>query len=131
VLEIRRALVLPALAASGALVVVAAGAVAAVETDTVSSFPRALWWAISLITTVGFIGDPPHSVAGELLSAALMIFGFFLLALISAGLASLFVQHDEHPVDVAERRDLDTLLAEVARLHARLDALQGATARDG
>ena len=47
-LHVRRALVLPALAAAAGLTLVSAAAVMAVETDTVSSFPRALWWALAL-----------------------------------------------------------------------------------
>lgn len=122
--HVQRALVLPALAAGTGLMLISAAAVMAVETDTVSSFPRALWWSLSLITTVGFIGDPPQTAAGEVLSAVLMLAGFFLLALVSAGLASLFVRNDEQPADQAELKDLALIRAEVARLHARLDALQ-------
>jgi voltage-gated potassium channel len=123
---VRRALVLPALAAAAGLTLISAAAVMAVETDTVSSFPRALWWALALITTVGFIGDPPHTAAGELLSAVLMVSGFFLLALVSAGLASLFVREDERPRSRAELEDLAIIRAEIARLHARLDTTESA-----
>ncbi len=123
-LHVRRAVVLPALAASVGLTLISAAAVMAVETDTVSTFPRALWWALALITTVGFIGDPPHTVAGELLSAVLMVSGFFLLALVSAGLASLFVRNDEAPSARAELEDLAVIRDQVTRLHARLDVLE-------
>jgi voltage-gated potassium channel len=34
-----------------------AGAAAAFESDTVGSYWRGLWWAISLMTTVGFVGQ--------------------------------------------------------------------------
>lgn len=128
--HVQRALVLPALAAGTGLMLISAAAVMAVETDTVSSFPRALWWSLSLITTVGFIGDPPQTAAGEVLSAVLMLAGFFLLALVSAGLASLFVRNDEQPADQAELKDLALIRAEVARLHARLDVLQSALPPD-
>jgi voltage-gated potassium channel len=122
---IRRTWVLPLLAASGALVVVTGGAVAAVETDTVTTLGRGLWWAVALMTTVGFVGDPPHTATGAALSVLLMVAGFFLLALVSAGLASLFVREDERDID--ERAELQSvvLLAEIRALHARLDALQG------
>ena len=128
--HVRRALVLPALAGAVGLTLISAAALMAVETDTVSTFPRALWWALALITTVGFIGDPPHSAAGEMLSAVLMVSGFFLLALVSAGLASLFVRNDEQPTDEAELRDLAAIRAELVRVNARLDALQSARDHD-
>lgn len=121
---IRRTWVLPLLAASGALVVLTGGAIAAVETDTVATLGRGLWWSVALMTTVGFVGEPPHTAAGAALSVLLMMAGFFLLALVSAGLASLFVREDER--DVEQRSDLQSavLLAEIRALHARLDALQ-------
>lgn len=128
--HVRRALVLPALAGAVGLTLISAAALMAVETDTVSTFPRALWWALALITTVGFIGDPPHSAAGEMLSAVLMVSGFFLLALVSAGLASLFVRNDEQPADEAELQDLAEIRAELARVNARLDALLSARDED-
>lgn len=76
------------------------------------------------MTTVGFLGDPPRTVAGAALSVLLMLSGFFLLALVSAGLASLFVREDERAVEQVELQDADLLIAEVARLHARLDEIQ-------
>jgi len=122
-LVIRRSWVLPSLAGAGALVVVTAGAAAAVETNTVAGFPRALWWSLSLMTTVGFIGDPPQTAVGAALSVVLMVSGFFLLGLVSAALASMFVREDQRPFEDQDRAALNLLLAEVARLHARLDAL--------
>ena len=58
-----------------------------------------------------------------MLSAVLMVLGFFLLALVSAGLASLFVRNDAQPADEAEHQDLAEIRAELARVNARLDAL--------
>ena len=51
------------------------------ETDTVASFWQGPWWSLSLITTVGFLGQPPHSAGGAVLSVVLMVVGFLLLAL--------------------------------------------------
>ncbi len=120
---IRRSWVLPSLAGALALVVVTAGAATAVETDTVAGFPRALWWSLSLMTTVGFIGDPPQTAAGAALSVVLMVAGFFLLGLVSAALASVFVREEQQPYEDRDEATLSLLLAEVGRLHARLDAL--------
>ena len=44
--------------------VLGAGAGAAFETETVGSYWRGLWWSVSLMTTVGFVGPPPQSVEG-------------------------------------------------------------------
>ena len=47
------------------------------------------------MTTVGFLGDPPDTGLGALLSAFLMLVGFFLPAMVSAALAALFVREAE------------------------------------
>jgi cytochrome bd-type quinol oxidase subunit 1 len=114
----------PALLSAVLLVVVAGAAAAAIETRTVSSFGRGLWWATSLITTVGFVGEPPETPAGVVLSAILMIVGFLLLAMVSASLAAVFVRQEEVPFEAeeasADQRILDTL----ERLERRLQSIE-------
>jgi hypothetical protein len=108
------------------LVTVAAAGAAAVESRTVSTYWRGLWWAVSLVTTVGFIGKPPETRAGAALSAALMILGFLLLATVSASLAALFVREEELP---REEREDSAARAVAASLHAieqRLALLESA-----
>lgn len=121
---IRRSWVIPSLAASGALLLVTAGAMAAVETDTVANIGRGLWWSLALMTTVGFLGDPPQTVAGAWLSAALMTSGFFLLALVSAGLASLFVREDERDIEVRESAEIQVLLDEIRQLRTEVAGMR-------
>lgn len=124
-LSLTSAWLLPAVLASVVLVVVSAAAVAAIETSTVGSFPRGLWWALSLITTVGFIGEPPETIAGALLSAVLMVVGFFLLAMVSASLAALFVrEEEEEPTATLEAigREILERLEQVDRRLAELEA---------
>jgi hypothetical protein len=97
---------------------------AAVETDTVANLGRGLWWSLALMTTVGFLGDPPQTVAGAWLSAALMTSGFFLLALVSAGLASLFVREDELDIEVRESAEMQVLLDEIRGLRTEVAAMR-------
>jgi hypothetical protein len=132
--RIRRAWLMPMVTSALVAVVVAAGAAAAFETDTVPTYWRGLWWAISLITTVGFVGQPPLTGAGQALSVALMVVGFMLLAMVSASLAALFVRDEEKPVQTREalhdERVLETLVAieeRLAALEARLDAVSPGT----
>lgn len=106
------------------LVIVSGAAAAAIETDTVGSFGRGLWWAVSLVTTVGFIGDPPNTTAGAVLSVVLMVFGFLLLAMVSASLAALFVREEEAPYEEAQESASEEILAVLRQLEARLDALE-------
>ena len=106
------------------VIVLAGGAISAIEADVVESFGSGVWWALSLVTTVGFAGHPPTTTAGRVLAGALMITGFGLLSLTSAALASLFVRQDEAP---SQQRDIAfeaEALAELRALRARLDELQ-------
>lgn len=121
---ISRRWVLPAVLAGVVAVLVAGSAAAAIETDTVTSYPRGLWWAVSLITTVGFLGPPPQSTAGALLSVALMLIGFLLLAMVSAALAAMFVHEEEEPREVREEAVERATLEALARLERRLDSLE-------
>ena len=122
--QVHRAWVWPALLGTAVAVVVSAGAVAAIETDTVESFWQGLWWSISLVTTVGFLGSPPHSVAGALVSVVLMVVGFVLLAMVSAALASVFVRQDEQPREAAEREVDRVMLHALEDLRGRLEAIE-------
>jgi voltage-gated potassium channel len=117
------------LAAAAALVLAVAGAAAAVETDTVASYPRGLWWSLSLMTTVGFVGAPPSTTLGAILSVVLMVAGFFLLAMVSAALASLFVRDDERGFEDRETEATARLLEHVERLRSELAEVRAAVDR--
>ena len=106
------------------LLVVGAGALAALETDSVGSFGQGLWWAVSLMATVGFVGSPPTSAAGAVVSVVLMLTGFLLLAFVSAALASLFVKDDSAPFEARERSTDQEILRNLVLLQERLTALE-------
>jgi hypothetical protein len=116
----------PVMVGSLGIVVVAAGAAAAFETDTVSSYWRGLFWAISLITTVGFVGEPPRTDQGTILAVALMVVGFVLLSMVSAYLAAMFVREDEGPHEAAEESTEQAILATLLRLESRVATLERA-----
>ncbi len=121
---ISSAWLVPALLSSVLVVVVSAAAAAAIETHTVSGFGRGLWWATSLITTVGFIGEPPETTAGAVLSGLLMVLGFLLMAMVSASLAALFVRQEELPFQAEESSVDRQVLETLARLERRLEAIE-------
>jgi voltage-gated potassium channel len=104
------------------------GGFAALETDTVPTFLSGVWWALSLITTVGFVGDTPVTTGGRLLAAFLMVFGFVLLSLTTAAVASLFVREDEQAVEARDAAVDAEILTALRDIQARLDALER---RDG
>lgn len=114
----------PALAGTLVSVIVAAGGAAAIETDTVTSYWRGLWWSISLVTTTGFISAPPRTDAGAALSVFLMVVGFLLLALVSASFAALFVRDEGRPRDLREELAEDELIASMRSVESRLASIE-------
>lgn len=114
----------PVLMSAVLVVVVAAAAAAAIESRTVNSFGRGLWWSISLITTVGFIGEPPETTLGAVLSTVLMVLGFLLLAMVSASLAALFVHEEERPHDDVEEAADRAILETLQRIERQLAILE-------
>jgi voltage-gated potassium channel len=106
------------------LVLMAGGGFAALETDTVSSYWEGIWWALSLMTTVGFVGGSPRTAGGQALAAMLMVLGFLLLALTTAAVASLFVSESEAPQEARERVFEREALAELRALGDRLERLE-------
>jgi voltage-gated potassium channel len=102
----------------------AGAAFAAVESDTVGSFWEGIWWALSLMTTVGFTDGAPSSVVGRVLASTLMVMGFALLALTTAAVASLFVLEEEAPEERALRAFEENVLAELRELHERLEQFE-------
>ena len=87
--------------ASIAAAVAAGGAVAALALldaersnpdANIRSYGDALWWAMSTITTVGYGDRYPTTTEGRLVAAALMIAGIALLGVVTASLASWFVE---------------------------------------
>jgi voltage-gated potassium channel len=82
-----------------------------------------MWWSMQTITSVGYGDVVPHSVAGRLLAALLMINGIALLTVVIAATSAAFVEGARRR---AERETLihDPVLAELKRISARLDELE-------
>jgi voltage-gated potassium channel len=99
-------------------------AFAAVETENVHSYWDGLWWSLSLMTTVGFVGAAPVTALGKILSAALMLVGFIVLAMTTAAVASLFVREDELPETRRERGFEQQMFGELRELNGRLAAIE-------
>ncbi len=106
------------------LVLLAGGGFAALETDTVESYWEGIWWALSLMTTVGFANNTPHTVLGKIIASVVMVFGFVLLALTTAAVASLFVREDEEAEEARLRVFEQNAMAELRLLHDRLERIE-------
>jgi voltage-gated potassium channel len=103
---------------STAVILTAGAGFAAFDRAAVGSYAEGVWWALSLATTVGFAGQAPTTTAGYVLSAAVMLVGFWLLTLTTAAIASLFVREEEEPAqetEIALEVEILTRLDEVSR----------------
>lgn len=123
-MSVRRAWLRYLLPGAILLVVIAGGGFAALESDTVESFADGVWWALSLATTVGFVGPEPVTAGGRVLSAVMMLAGFALLAMTTAAVASVFVREDEEPEERALRAFEERSLRELGELHERLERIE-------
>jgi voltage-gated potassium channel len=55
-------------------------------------FGQGIWWALATLTTVGYGDVVPKSWGGRLVGAGLMLGGFLSLSLLTATVASIFVE---------------------------------------
>lgn len=115
---------------SGFLVLLAGGGFAAFESRQVSSYWEGLWWALSLMSTVGFVGEAPESLVGRLVSSLLMISGFGLMALVTAAIASLFVREEQEPDEKAQEVFDAQALRILSDIERRLGAIEASMAPD-
>jgi hypothetical protein len=101
-----------------------AGAAAALESDTVPSFWGGLWWAVSLMTNLGYVYGTPHTTTATVISVVLMVSGFLLMSLLSALLAAAFIRSDAEPAE-RETTDLELeILARLEEISRRVEALE-------
>lgn len=109
---------------TGLLVVVAGVTITVADREQFGSVWLGLWWALTTVTTVGYGDIVPHTVAGRLLGAVLMILGIGFLSLLTATIASVFVKNDsdDHPA-VPDATQVE-LLSVLRRIEKRLERLE-------
>jgi voltage-gated potassium channel len=112
------------LSLSGTLVLAGGGGFAALENHVVSSYWQGVWWALSLMTTVGFAGASPETTSGRLVSAVLMIAGFGLMTMTTAAIASTLVREEEEPELAAERHFEDLTRRVLTDIADRLERIE-------
>jgi voltage-gated potassium channel len=83
----------------------------------IDSYPDALWWAVTTITTVGYGDRFPMSPAGRGVAVVLMIAGIARFGVITATIAAYFVEQKSEQ-DVAGR--LDQVMERLDRIEAQL-----------
>jgi voltage-gated potassium channel len=97
---------------------------------SITTFGDALWWTVTTVSTVGYGDRYPVTLEGRLVAGALMVAGIALLGVVTASLASWFVEnlrrHErrlESEVDRTEAQ-LAEVLVQLRLVTSRLDELE-------
>jgi voltage-gated potassium channel len=88
------------------------------------TYPEALWFSVTTVTTVGYGDIVPESGAGRLVATALMLTGLGLIPLITSVVVSILVQQRSREAREEELRDLNQILERLDRMDRRLAALE-------
>jgi voltage-gated potassium channel len=88
----------------------------------ITTFGDAIWWACTTVTTVGYGDRYPVTTEGRLVAVALMLAGIALVGVVTASLASWFVEKlsDVQEAEQRTQTDLDLLRAEIRALREEL-----------
>lgn len=92
----------------------------------IQSFGDAMWWAATTVTTVGYGDQFPTTTEGRFVGVGLMITGIALLGVVTAALASWFVEKIAE-VQASEERteeEVSDLAAEVRALRQDIAQLR-------
>jgi len=81
-----------------------------------------MWWAWVTMATVGYGDVVPHSGAGRLFGALLILFGVVLLSLLTANLAAFFIGSEVEKVE-QEEKEADRLLKDIVLRLERVERL--------
>lgn len=100
------------------LVFIAGAAQATFDTGDFHSVWDGIWWAVVTLTTVGYGDVYPTTIGGRIIAILVMLLGIGFLSVLTATIASHFVQTDTRSDETAEA--LRRIEAELADLKARL-----------
>lgn len=101
---------------------------------SITTFGEAVWWTITTISTVGYGDRYPVTLEGRVVAATLMVAGIALLGVVTASIASWFVENlrrTARDVEIEIGQDterteaqLAAVLAELRTVSARLAELE-------
>jgi voltage-gated potassium channel len=111
---------------AGTIMLLLAGAGFYVLEPRVHSYAEGLWLAFESSATVGYGDIAPTTPASRIFAVFVVLFGYGMLSLAFAGIATHFIGREERRLRVEMHRDIRALRAEIVSLHRDLDALRDA-----
>jgi len=81
-----------------------------------------MWWAWVTMTTVGYGDVVPHSPAGRMFGALLILFGVVLLSMLTANMAAFFIGDEVEKVELEEKEE-DQMLKDISERLERVERL--------
>lgn len=103
------------------------------KTSNIHSYADALWWAIVTVTTVGYGDRFPVTAGGRTVSVILMLVGIGLIGVLTATVASVFIQEKteaNHAEIKKGHADLGQQLSMLAGRLADIERRLGATSEE-
>lgn len=100
----------------------------------ITSFGDAAWWAAATVPTVGYGDHYPTTTEGRYIAVGLMLTGIALLGVITAAMASWFVERLDQVQEAEEQTDAEVtvLTGEIRALREEIGTLRAQfAARDG
>ncbi|WP_331758700.1 potassium channel family protein (plasmid) [Nocardia sp. NBC_01377] len=91
----------------------------------ITTFPDALWWSVTTVTTVGYGDYTPVTNTGRLVALGLMLGGIALLGVVTATLASWIIQRvaeEDEASQSATRAQVTELTAQIAAMRTEFGA---------
>lgn len=98
----------------------------------INTFGKAVWWAITTVTTVGYGDLSPITTMGRFIAVLLMIGGISLIGVVTATLASWIVERvaeEDLENQAATRAQINELRVELRHLRAALSHTTGTANR--
>ena len=94
------------------------------EPRVFDTFPHALWFSITTVSTVGYGDLVPESAGGRLVASALMLTGLALIPLITSVVVSILVSQRNREARQQEMQDLQLILERLDGIDRRLETLE-------
>ncbi len=117
------------LAAGSAFILILATAVMELDVErnaakaNITTFPDAVWWAVSTMATVGYGDHYPVTPAGRAVGIVLMIAGVGIFGVVAASTAAWFISAGQEEDKRLQAETIIALTAEVAALRRTVSEL--------